>query len=354
MESGEIVSTVLSYVWQALAVVLVFGLVIFIHEFGHFITAKKCGVKVNEFAIGMGPRLLKFGKGETTYSLRVFPIGGYVSMEGEDEESQDPRSFQRAKVWKRMLITAAGAIMNFLLGFIVIIFLLLSLELVPTKVVAEFTEDAVSNKGVSPLMVGDEIVSVNGRRCFVINDVFYELGRVHGTNAEIVVKRNGKIVELPAVQFEIEESTDQGDIMKQDFYIYGEDKNVWNVLKETGNQTMFYARAVFTSLLDLVTGRIPLHALSGPVAVAQVIAEQATIGLPNLLSLLALFTINLGVFNLLPIPGLDGGHLLFLLIEAVRGKPIKQKYEGIIHMIGLAFLVGLVLLVTFWDITKMF
>lgn len=343
-----------SFAIKALIVILIFGVVILIHELGHFLTAKKCGIKVNEFAIGMGPRLFKFGKGETVYSLRAFPIGGFVSMEGEDEDSKDPRSFQRASVWKRILVTAAGAIMNFILGFLVLLILLSTMELLPSRTIAKFTDNAVSNQGVSPLMEGDEILSVNGRRCFILQDVYYEFTRISGASAEFVVRRNEESVVLPKVSFAIQEVTDAGNMIQQDFYIYGMEKTPLRVLGETLNWTASYSRTIILSLMDLVTGRVPLNALSGPVGIVQAISEAADNGYQNVLSLLALFTINLGIFNLLPIPGLDGGHLLFLIIEAIRRKPIKQKYEGVIHMIGLALLVGLILLVTFWDITKLF
>ncbi|MDO5602782.1 MAG: RIP metalloprotease RseP [Oscillospiraceae bacterium] len=345
---------VFSFVVKALVVILIFGAVILIHELGHFLTAKKCGIKVNEFAIGMGPRLLKFGKGETTYSLRAFPIGGFVSMEGEDEDSQDPRSFQRASVWKRILVTAAGAVMNFILGFLVLLILLSSMELLPSRMIADFTDDAVSNQGASPLKEGDEILSVNGRRCFILQDVYYEFTRIAGDSAEFVVKRDGENVVLPQVTFKIQEVTEAGNMIQQDFFIYGLQKTPLRVLGETCSWTMSYSRTIILSLMDLVTGRVPLNALSGPVGIVQAISEATDGGYQNVLSLLALFTINLGIFNLLPIPGLDGGHLLFLLIEAIRRKPIKQKYEAFIHMAGLALLMGLILLVTFWDITKLF
>ena len=180
-----------------LASILVFGSVIFIHELGHFVTAKLCGIKVNEFSLGMGPALLRFEKGDTTYALRLLPIGGFVSMEGEDEESDDEHSFSKAKVWKRFLVVAAGAVMNMILGFLVLVILVCRQSAITSRTVSVFSENASTQ--ASGLQVGDEILAVNGRRCFIADDVIYELVRTQNGTADLTVLRDGKKVLLEDV-----------------------------------------------------------------------------------------------------------------------------------------------------------
>ena len=179
-----------------LTVIVVFCLLIISHEFGHFIAAKACGVYVEDFSLGMGPKLLQFRGKETTYCLRLLPIGGYVSMEGEDEESEDERSFSKAKVWKRFLVVAAGAVMNMLLGFIVLVFLVSQQSAITSRTVSQFAENAASQ--ASGLQIGDEILAVNGRRCFIADDLVYELARTQDATASMTVLRNGEKVELLA------------------------------------------------------------------------------------------------------------------------------------------------------------
>ncbi len=345
-------ASVFSVLITIIAAILIFGVVIFIHELGHFVAAKKSGVKVNEFALGMGPAIFKKKKGETTYSLRLFPMGGFVSMEGEDSESNDERSFQKAKLYKRIIIVAAGAIMNLILGFIVLIILVSSLNLVPTRTIAKFDENAKSEQ--TGLQVGDTIVAVNGRRCFVMDDVSYEFIRIKDGSAEFTVIRDDKEITIPNVSFNTEHHDDVGDVIIQDYYLYGTPKTFTSVLSYATNWGISMARMVFLSLFDLITGNVPMTALSGPVGIVGVISEAASIGWRPVVMFLALISVNLGVFNLLPFPALDGGRLFFLFIEAIRRKPINQKYEGVINVIGFALLICLMLFVTFNDITKLF
>ena len=333
-----------------LASILVFGSVIFIHELGHFVTAKLCGIKVNEFSLGMGPALLRFEKGDTTYALRLLPIGGFVSMEGEDEESDDEHSFSKAKVWKRFLVVAAGAVMNMILGFLVLVILVCRQSAITSRTVSVFSENASTQ--ASGLQVGDEILAVNGRRCFIADDVIYELVRTQNGTADLTVLRDGKKVLLEDVVFTTQE-TEEGTSLIIDFKVLPIEKTFFNVVKEAGLWTCSLSRMIFLSLIDLVTGRVAINNLSGPVGIVTVISEAASIGWEPILLILAVITINLGIFNLIPFPALDGGKLFLLLVEGIRRKALPEKYEIVINLAGFAALMLLMLFITYNDIARL-
>ena len=341
----------MSFLVQALASIFVFSSVIFIHELGHFIVAKMSGITVNEFSLGMGPRLIGFTKGETEYSLRLLPIGGFVAMEGEDEESDNEGAFSKAPVQNRIAVVVAGAVMNLILGFFVLVFLTSQQDASTSKTISLFHEHAMTQQ--TGLQVDDEIIAVNGRRCYIANDIIYEFARTQNGVADFTVRRDGKIVQLEDVTFET--YVDENNIKQLviDFYVYPEEKTVLTVIDEASKWTMSLARTVFLSLIDLVTGNVPINQMSGPVGIVTVISEAASIGFEQVLLILALITINLGVFNLVPFPALDGGRLLFLLLELVRGKPIKQKYEIWVNTAGMGILLAFMAFVTFSDITKL-
>lgn len=338
-------------VWPILIAILFFGLMIFIHELGHFTVAKLSGIRVNEFAIGMGPKLLSFGKGETTYSLRLIPMGGYVQMEGEDEASEDERAFNKKPVWKRFLVVLAGAVMNILLGLVLVAILITQQDLVGTTQIAGFYENASSQ--ASGLQAGDVITHINGTSVWSDRDISFLMARDKDGVIEFTVERDGKTVDLKNVQFATQQVEGQ-TVITFDFVIIGEPHTVWNVLKTSLLETASMARLVWLSLFDLVTGRFGLSDLAGPVGTVSVIAEATTSGgFLNALSLMAFITVNIGVFNLLPIPGLDGGRLLFLVIEGIRRKPVNPKREGMIHAIGLVLMFALIAVVTFNDILRL-
>jgi regulator of sigma E protease len=348
-------SVVFSKAWKILVAILFFGVIVMIHEFGHFITAKLCKVKVNQFAIGMGPAIIKKKKGETLYALRALPIGGYVSMEGEDEESEDERAFNRKPVWQRIIIVAAGAVMNLILGLIIVAVMLSHTDLIGTNVIHSFSPNAVSQQ--NGLRVGDKFVKIDGHRLYSDMDLTFLLSRSENGRYDIVVERDGKKVELDGLQFETHE-VDGVNIITYDFIIVGEESNFLSVLKNTFTQSASIIRLVRLSLFDLITGRYGISDLSGPVGTINVIVdatEEATNegDWDTLLMIMSLITINIGVFNLLPLPALDGGRLLFLFIELIRRKPIKPKYEGFVHAAGLVLLLILMAVVTFSDIMKL-
>ena len=335
-----------------MATIIVFGLVIFIHEFGHFAVAKLSGIKVNEFSLGMGPRVFGFKKGETDYSLRALPIGGFVAMEGEDEESDAENAFNKAPVQSRIAVVVAGAVMNLVLGFVVLVFLTSQQSAITSRTISMFHDGATTQQ--SGLQVDDEIIAVNGRRCYVANDLIYEFARTQNGVADLTVRRNGEIVKLNDVEFETYTDEDGIKQMVIDFYVYPQEKTFSSVINEAAKWTVSLARMVFLSLVDLVTGNVAINQMSGPVGIVTVISEAASMGLNNVLMILAMITINLGIFNLVPFPALDGGRLLFLLIELLRGKPINQKYEIIVNTAGMFMLLTFMAFVTFSDITRLF
>ncbi len=347
----DFINSILPFITTTIASVLVFGSVIFIHELGHFIAAKKSGITVHEFALGMGPTILKFEKNSTVYALRLFPIGGFVSMEGEDEESDIPGSFTKAPLLNRVIVIVAGAVMNLILGFLVLIIVVNMSSVVITRTIAEFDENASTQ--ASGLQVNDTILSVNGRRCFTANDLIYEFARTQEGTADLTVLRNGETVALDDVVFETYIDDNGTKQLVLDFKVVGEPKTVLNVIEAAFNWGLSLIRMVFVSLTDLITGRIAVNSLSGPVGIVTAIGEASGMGLENLLLLTALISINLGVFNLLPVPALDGGRLMFLILEAIRRKPIPPKYEIAVNAIGFILLIGLMLFTTFNDITRL-
>lgn len=339
-------------VWPILVAVFVFLFMIFIHELGHFLAAKLMGVRVNQFAIGFGPVLLRWGKGETEYSLRLLPLGGFCAMEGEDEESADGRAFCNKKPWRRFIITAAGAFFNIVLGFIIMMIILIPNQYIGTLQVAQFQENAVSQK--SGLQVGDEFVKVNGRRIFTTYDLGYTFSNIPADGkVDLVVKRNGEKIELPDVTFATEEVKGI-NIVSIDFGLLGVKKTPLSFISEAFRNTISYGRIVWWSLLDLITGKYGISQISGPVGVTAAIGEAARAGIFSLLPMVGLITINLGIFNLLPLPALDGGRLLFIVIEMIRRKPVPQKYEGMVHAIGFIVLMAFMALIAFKDIFQLF
>lgn len=381
----------MSFIITLLAAVFVFSAVIAIHEFGHFAVAKLCGVQVNEFSIGMGPVLLKKMHHGTQYSLRALPVGGFVALEGEESpESQQAEGEERsdleerplsqrsgadsspnggaskeeevsqptgkplneAPVWQRALIMAAGACMNFLLGFVVMAILLAAQnEPITSRVIYAVEDGALC--GQTGLEAGDKVLAVNGRRCFVANDMLYELMRTEDYSASFTVLRDGKKVELPRVQFDTWQDEDGETHMSLGFTVYGIKKTPVNVIKEAWNSVLYYGRIIFTSLMDLLRGRESINDLSGPVGIVTAIGQAASYGWQDLLELLALITVNVGIFNLLPFPALDGGKVVFLLIEGVTGHAVPEKIQSGLTLAAFALLFALMIFATYNDIVRL-
>ncbi|MBO4898467.1 MAG: RIP metalloprotease RseP [Clostridia bacterium] len=331
----------------AVYAILIFGLLIFIHEFGHFTAAKSFNILVHEFSIGMGPAIFKKKKGETQYSLRAFPIGGFVKLEGEDGSSDSPRAFCNAKAWKRIIVLVAGAAMNILLGFIIYIFIFSFASGIATPVVKSVSENSpAAEAGIMP---GDRIVRVGGSKVNIYSDISLDLYLNGGNPIDITVSRGGEIK-----TFNITPKNDDGR------YILGfkpelEKPAPGIVLHSAFYNTIFIVKAVYVSLKELIFGRVPVNEMSGPVGIVGEISKAAKYGILDVLSLAALIAVNLGVMNMLPFPALDGGRVIFVLIEILRGgKQLKPEVEGYVHMIGFMLLIALMLFITYSDITKLF
>ena len=332
--------------------VLVFLVVIIIHEFGHFIVAKLNGVRVNEFAVGFGPKIFSKKKGETTYSLRLVPFGGFCAMEGEDEESDDPRAFSNKKAWRRLLVVAAGAIFNLILGFVLCIGFVAGNDLYATTKVADFDKTAVSNQ--YGLQVGDTIVEANGRSVYTFNDLSYIFGTSEDGVMDFVVERDDQKITLNDVKFAMKEYEDGNQYISLDFYVYGEKRTVLSVIKNAAKTEISLARVVFMSIGDLINGKFGISDMSGPVGITAAVGSAAKDSLNSLIYIAALLTINLGIFNLLPLPALDGGRILFILFEMIFRKPIPQKYEGWIHATGFILLILFAGVILISDVIKLF
>jgi len=338
--------------------VLLFGFIVFVHEFGHFFTAKLSKIKVNEFAIGMGPQLFSFTKGETKYALRLFPIGGYCAMEGEDEESDDEGAFSNKPVWKRMIVVVAGAVMNMILGLILILILIIPQDSFASTTLAQFTENSATK--AAGLEVGDRFYEIDGYRILGDRDLSFALAMADPNSVDITVVRNKEKIEFNDIKFNTVKDG-ENEILSLDFYVYSQKKTLGTVISKTFTEAASLVRMVVMSLTGLVTGRFGLNDVAGPVGAAQVITQAASQGLQtglldailNIIYMMTMITINLGVVNLLPLPALDGGRLLFLIVEAIRRKPVSAKYEGWIHAAGFFLLIAFMIIVTFNDILRL-
>lgn len=421
-----------SKVWPILVAILFFGFIIFIHEFGHFIFAKIFGVKVNEFALGMGPTIFKKQGKETKYALRLFPIGGFISMEGEEEESDDAGAFCNKKIWQRMIITAAGAVNNIILGVLICILIVAGVgtnqknPLVGTTTIASFAANATSN-AEGGLKTGDKILEIDGKHVFSDYDISFLMQRNNTGVFSFVVERDGKKLELPQVRFairtggnfsydencvissvssklkkaglkdgdkvtavngvkvksntalmeEIGKDTDytidftilrdgeektvekvtMATVTAFDFSILGVNRTFSNVVGGAFGYTATMSRMVYLSLFDMLTGKYGINDLAGPIGTVSVIADFAeqsaqTMDWSSMFLIMALITINIGLFNLLPIPALDGGRLFFMFVELVFRKKVPPKYENWIHAAGLILLLVFMAVISASDLWK--
>lgn len=336
--------------WPYLVAVLLFIILILIHEFGHFISAKLLGVRVNEFAIGFGPKIFSFKGKETKYSVNLIPLGGYCAMEGEDENSTDEKAFCNKAAWRRFIIVVMGAVFNLLLGLIIVAIILAPVEVFHTTTVAKFEDTAISAQ--SGLQVNDTILKVDGRRIIAINDLSYAFTNVKDGKVDLTVKRDGEKVELKDVKFE-SETIDGIDFLTVDFIVYGEKKTVGSYIKNTVKTAASYTAVIWRSFIDLLSGKYGISAVSGPVGVTVAIADVAKQNLASLLPMMAFISINLGLFNLFPIPALDGGRLMFILYEMIFRKPVPQKFESVVHTIGFVLLFGFMLLIVAKDVLSL-
>ncbi|MGI6264554.1 MAG: M50 family metallopeptidase [Acutalibacteraceae bacterium] len=355
---------------KILIAVLVFGIIIFVHELGHFLMARAMGVKVNEFAIGMGPTLLRFGKKETRYSLRAFPIGGFCAMEGEDDDSSDQRAFGNKRVWRRILIVVAGVLMNMILGYVLLLVDCAvytrpapgqDTALYATMTIAQMPETSPAYR--TGLRARDKMLKVNGKRVVTYMDLSAIMQNDEDGKFDMLIERNGETLALSDVEFTLNTDEKTGArYLVYDFKLLGTPKTVWSTLAYAGKMEYSIGVMIWRNLGDIVTGRYGLNDLSGPVGVVDAIGDAAirtddegnmSADIESLLLLAAMITVNVGIFNLLPLPALDGGRLLFLIIEGITRRKVPAKYEGIVHLIGMLLLFGLMIAVTYNDIVRL-
>ena len=344
--------------------ILLFSLLIFLHELGHFVAAKASGVQVNEFSMFMGPAIFKKQVGETLYSIRCIPFGGYCAMEGEDTDTDNPRSFQKAAWWKRLIILVAGSFMNFVTGIVIMVIVFLPMQQYVVPVIDGFADYAtIDDYG---LQKGDRFVEIDGEKIYLQSDFSLILSLNPGDFHDIVVERDGKLVELNDFHMERHEVTqeDGTNVMLFGMNFTLKDASLADRLQYSWYSTIDVVRTVRLSLQMLMTGQAGFSDMTGPVGIVQQMSSVADASatwvdaLLNMLYFGGFIAINLGVMNLLPIPALDGGRVLALLlttgIEAVTRKKIDPKYEGYIHGIGMILLLGLMAVILFKDIFTIF
>ncbi len=343
--------------------ILFFGLLIAVHEWGHFITAKLLDVRVNEFSIGMGPALLSRQRGETLYSLRLLPIGGYCAMEGEDQATEDPRSFAAKPAWRKLIILAAGSFMNYLAGLLIVVILFSCSGPWAVPVVQGFMDGAscAEDGGLEP---GDRLLSVGGHRIRIYSEVTAALNATNGQPVAVTVERDGARVTLPAVSFVLRDYEVDGTTRQMyGLYFDQEEPTPGRVLVHSWDTCLYFARAVWSGLGMLVSGQVQLSDMSGPVGIVSYLGEAGSqansflVGLRNVCYVIALIAVNLAIMNLLPIPALDGGRIFLLLAGEVWflfcGRRIDPRYEAALNAVFLVLLLMLMAVVTFSDIFKL-
>ena len=353
-------------IFSIVLIILFFGLLIAVHELGHFLAAKSLGVRVNEFAIGMGPALFSRERGETTYSFRLFPIGGFCAMEGEEESSDDPRSFHNKPFWKKFIILVAGAFMNFVTGLVIILvlFFLVGSPAAPVFTGVMDGAEAVLDTGLQP---GDRFYTIDGHRIYFQSDALIYLQRA-GENVDVTVVRDGEKVDLGTIALPYRILTDENgqQVEKRGIYV-GEfqQDTVFTRLRNSWYQAIDYVRMVWMGLGDIFTGAVGLKDMSGVIGITAMAGEVGQAGaevaglfgaVVNLLDFTALIAINLAVMNLLPVPALDGGQIFLLIVNGIyrlfTRKSIDQKYLGYVNMVGFLCLIALMILVAINDVNK--
>lgn len=326
---------------------IAFGIMIAVHEAGHLIAAKLSGVLVHEFAIGMGPKIFSWQGKETKYSLRLLPIGGFCSLEGEDSESESDRAFCNAKPLNKLIILASGAIMNIILGFVVLgIFYSFQPQIAEPVVAGVLEQTYAEQIGIKN---GDRIVKMGNTRINIYPDLKFFMLKNGDKPFDLTIERNNEII-----VFEDFHPTqiDNQNIIGINVLI--SDNTFIKTLKNSFYMSIFMGKLVIVSLYDLVTGEISINETSGPVGIVNEIGSAAKSGFSDLLYIVALITINLGLFNLLPLPALDGGRILFVLISIIIRRKVPEKIEAIFHTAGMLLLMLLVIFVTYNDIIKLF
>ncbi|MBQ9018962.1 MAG: RIP metalloprotease RseP [Bacilli bacterium] len=349
----------MSIIINLLLFILILGVIVFVHEFGHFILAKMNGVYVYEFALGMGPKICGFKKGDTEYNLRAVPIGGFCQLAGEDLDGDDEKKIpkemrlQNKKAWQRFLIMLFGPMNNFILA-VILLFLIAAIwgGTTMNPIVSGVEKgSAIYDAGIKK---GDKVISINGKKIETSDDLtlYLAIAPTSKKNKIVVSRDNQEItfrVKPKKVKIDGKDSYKYGVIIKQK-----KTKGLGNAFVYTFKKTKSIFKQMFITVGYLFTGRIHLNQLSGPVGIYSVVGQQRTAGLASIIYLTAFLSINVGFINLLPIPAFDGGHILFIIIEKIKGSPVKPELENKIHSIFLILLMLLMLVITFNDIIRMF
>ena len=336
---------------------LVFSFLILIHELGHYLFARLFKVTIIEFSIGMGPKLLqkKSAKTGINYAISAIPIGGYVAMAGEDDETDDPNSFEKKPAWQRLIITLAGATVNVVAGVIAMLVLAIINPFGGTTVANFISTDksgyeiTTSEQG---LMQNDTIIAVDGKQVNIADELSYEIMRRGNKPVELTVIRNGETVTLTGIQFPMQSEAGQ-TFGVMDFQVYRSEKNIGSTISYTFSKSVLIVRMCWESIYDLLTGRYTLAAVSGPVGISTTIGDAFKAGLSTFFYIIALISMNLGVMNLLPLPALDGGRTVMLLVEIVTRRRIPQRIEGMINAVGFALLMALSVIVMIKDVFQL-
>ncbi len=345
---------------------IIFGIIVWIHEFGHFIVARKCGILVEEFAIGMGPKIFSVKGKETVYSLRLFPIGGFCKMLGEDSGSNDTRALNNKSIFQRLAVMSAGAIMNFILAFVIFLILTFSNGFVDTTIASLVDKYPASLAG---LQVGDKITAINGKTIHIYQDLAFFMSENQGKPIDVKVIRDGQALTKQIIP----QKDDTGRWLigfspspQVGFFgkpVEGYGKASFLESAGTAYWTMFFSvKSTIIGFVKLFTFHVSSDQVSGPIGIVQIIGDTYKSGIKdsllaaieNLALLAAFLSANLGVINLFPIPALDGGRILFLIVEAFRGKPVSPDKEGMVHFVGFVILMGFMIFVAYNDIIKLF
>ena len=359
-----------------LASLLVFGSVILVHELGHFMAARHCGIHVEEFSIGFGPRLWSKTKNGTTYSIRLLPLGGYnlfspLPDEEDDEEDESGESapppapkprkttlfplvvsgqkFEDATAWQRFFVTLCGALMNFILGVAVLLVLVLTMGKVGSTTIADFSENATSS---AALQEGDTILQICSNPCWTVYDITDWFYTAEEETYNVVVLRGSEVLELQDVTFTPTRDADGNVLYGMDFRVEPMKRDLRHVIVMTCDMYSYYSRAILGSFFDLLAGKVGVEELSGPLGTVSAVNQAVHYGWREVLSLLALLTINVGIFNLLPIPALDGCKLLFLAAEGITRRELPLRFQTAINAAGMILLLMLVVLTTMQDVAK--
>lgn len=340
-----------------IAAILAFGFLIVTHEGGHYLAARAFDVKVNEFAVGMGPKIFSKEGKETTFSLRLIPFGGFCAMEGESEDSEDPRSFGSKTPGQRAVIILAGAAINLFTGLVLVAIMLSCSDLIGTPYIRQFADNSTTQaQGLEEM---DRVYAINGHKILSSYDLSYYMMTDKDGVMDITVKRDGTYQTLESVKFPMQKMEDGKNYVGIDFSIRGVKPTVGSVLKYTVLDSISFARMVWEGLIGLLTAQYDISDMAGPVGTVSLLADTTKTAVKNtdysgLLFLMALLAINIGVFNLIPFPALDGGRFWFIAFEGITGKKPPERVEAVFNGIGLALLMGLMIMVTFSDISKFF